>query len=102
MIRRPPRSTLFPYTTLFRSGGMVPELRALRLKELAMRVKDEFGGDLRSALTGPLPAARKTLKRFYSIAGPGAERVPLFDWIGPIRARPCYCVHVLGLIGRGD
>src|SRR3712207_8801235 len=28
MIRRPPRSTLFPYTTLFRSGGHgVPELR---------------------------------------------------------------------------
>src|SRR5256885_10545419 len=23
MIRRPPRSTLFPYTTLFRSGGMI-------------------------------------------------------------------------------
>src|SRR3712207_8865573 len=23
MIRRPPRSTLFPYTTLFRSGGML-------------------------------------------------------------------------------
>src|SRR5438105_9612276 len=23
MIRRPPRSTLFPYTTLFRSAGMV-------------------------------------------------------------------------------
>src|SRR5438309_4481866 len=22
MLRRPPRSTLFPYTTLFRSGGM--------------------------------------------------------------------------------
>src|SRR3712207_7714786 len=32
MIRRPPRSTLFPYTTLFRSGGdhsiALPELRA--------------------------------------------------------------------------
>src|SRR2546429_2662692 len=27
MIRRPPRSTLFPYTTLFRSGG-APESRA--------------------------------------------------------------------------
>src|SRR3712207_7171872 len=25
MIRRPPRSTLFPYTTLFRSGEGVPE-----------------------------------------------------------------------------
>src|SRR5256885_11096347 len=24
MIRRPPRSTLFPYTTLFRSGGIAP------------------------------------------------------------------------------
>jgi len=24
MIRRPPRSTLFPYTTLFRSGAAVP------------------------------------------------------------------------------
>src|SRR2546422_1337335 len=28
MIRRPPRSTLFPYTTLFRSVGLVPALRA--------------------------------------------------------------------------
>src|SRR5690349_23660366 len=26
MIRRPPRSTLFPYTTLFRSGGKHPVL----------------------------------------------------------------------------
>src|SRR5689334_24384863 len=26
MIRRPPRSTLFPYTTLFRSGEKVPLL----------------------------------------------------------------------------
>src|SRR5437016_9656877 len=24
MIRRPPRSTLFPYTTLFRSGDLLP------------------------------------------------------------------------------
>src|SRR2546429_5746139 len=28
MIRRPPRSTLFPYTTLFRSHGRVPGPRA--------------------------------------------------------------------------
>src|SRR3712207_7120548 len=26
MIRRPPRSTLFPYTTLFRSSSCVPEV----------------------------------------------------------------------------
>src|SRR2546429_1765318 len=29
MIRRPPRSTLFPYTTLFRSIGLVPTMGAL-------------------------------------------------------------------------
>src|SRR3712207_8448857 len=27
MIRRPPRSTLFPYTTLFRSGGFLRRFR---------------------------------------------------------------------------
>src|SRR3712207_7695438 len=30
MIRRPPRSTLFPYTTLFRSGGVHREARDSR------------------------------------------------------------------------
>src|SRR3712207_8199901 len=34
MIRRPPRSTLFPYTTLFRSGL---QLAALRLTDRADR-----------------------------------------------------------------
>src|SRR2546430_7956066 len=28
MIRRPPRSTLFPYTTLFRSSGLLPALQS--------------------------------------------------------------------------
>src|SRR2546430_10337560 len=36
MIRRPPRSTLFPYTTLFRSCELLGELRP----ELAARVPD--------------------------------------------------------------
>src|SRR2546422_2565169 len=30
MIRRPPRSTLFPYTTLFRSQGVVAGINAVR------------------------------------------------------------------------
>src|SRR2546430_7188887 len=33
MIRRPPRSTLFPYTTLFRSRpNRLPETRAMKIK----------------------------------------------------------------------
>src|SRR5258708_26921155 len=37
MIRRPPRSTLFPYTTLFRSAGFAPDgipPRAVRRRPL--------------------------------------------------------------------
>src|SRR3712207_7211827 len=32
MIRRPPRSTLFPYTTLFRSGGVL-HLRGVGVRD---------------------------------------------------------------------
>src|SRR5256885_12189453 len=35
MIRRPPRSTLFPYTTLFRSSAIVGSLRAWFLRCLS-------------------------------------------------------------------
>src|SRR5216684_5029577 len=34
MIRRPPRSTLFPYTTLFRSGGPGTACSAMRVRRL--------------------------------------------------------------------
>src|SRR5256885_17258995 len=34
MIRRPPRSTLFPYTTLFRSGGQREAARLARVGDL--------------------------------------------------------------------
>src|SRR3712207_9186410 len=34
MIRRPPRSTLFPYTTLFRSGVNAPMVKWLPLKPM--------------------------------------------------------------------
>src|SRR5256885_6430783 len=37
MIRRPPRSTLFPYTTLFRSPG-APALRAWGFGQRALRL----------------------------------------------------------------
>src|SRR2546430_3284799 len=39
MIRRPPRSTLFPYTTLFRSRGTLVE-RAVQLDHLDPRHPD--------------------------------------------------------------
>ena len=82
-------------------GGMVPELRALRLKETAARIKDEFAGDLRAALVGPIAQARKTLKMFPSIADPGADRILLFAGIAPLAAVPSNCPYVLVRIQRG-
>lgn len=82
-------------------GGMVPELRAMRLKEIAARVKNEFGGDLRSGLVGPIADVRKSLKKFSNIADPGADRILLFADIAPVAAVPSNCPHVLVRIQRG-
>src|SRR3712207_7556215 len=55
MIRRPPRSTLFPYTTLFRSDdarlrmlltGELLELRDARISVVVRVVHDRDGQDL--------------------------------------------------------
>ena len=51
--------------TALKDGGMVPELRAERLKQIAMRVQDGFGGDLRSALTRPQGLKPKPSKAIY-------------------------------------
>src|SRR3712207_7120444 len=67
MIRRPPRSTLFPYTTLFRSRDALRDERAVvrapaergrvRLQALVAEVAHEDGLDLPRAVR-PLGGAR--------------------------------------------
>src|SRR3712207_8334903 len=44
MIRRPPRSTLFPYTTLFRSDSGLDPVRTALLCELIQEIHEENGG----------------------------------------------------------
>src|SRR3989442_4937013 len=68
MIRRPPRSTLFPYTTLFRSAAAKPDLRTY-VKEQARRMfvgaeiieesKDELIVQCLSSY-GDLPAPKRS------------------------------------------
>src|SRR3712207_7940808 len=41
MIRRPPRSTLFPYTTLFRSVGMIAKTNQANLGQMFEGVNDK-------------------------------------------------------------
>src|SRR2546427_4687008 len=46
MIRRPPRSTLFPYTTLFRSRADETALHARRARDLLRRHRRRLRADL--------------------------------------------------------
>jgi endonuclease III-like uncharacterized protein len=104
-------------TKLMRLGGIVPELRAQRLKEIARKVKNEFGGDLASAvkerlrggneLEGKgLRAVKKVLQEFCTIGEPSAEKILLFAGIVPVAAVPSACVAVpirlfVGQEGKG-
>src|SRR5256885_3808406 len=61
MIRRPPRSTLFPYTTLFRSGPFrFPFATASGVKanpsRLSILLRKSFGSSLVRILTNGLPS----------------------------------------------
>src|ERR1051326_6614069 len=47
MIRRPPRSTLFPYTTLFRSLGVAEPVRALARRRVAHGLHRDLLPDVR-------------------------------------------------------
>lgn len=78
-----------------KAGGMLPELRAMRLQQIAQRVMNEFGGDLRAGLAGSSGEVRKALKRFPGIADPGADRILLFGHLQPVAAVPSNCPQVL-------
>src|SRR3712207_7036629 len=72
MIRRPPRSTLFPYTTLFRSGG-APQ----RTSRGGPRPPARDGGH---PLRDTLPAAARRTRVRPPPAGRGRKgRRPLSD-----------------------
>src|SRR2546429_5210165 len=45
MMRRPPRSTLFPYTTLFRSTQLVPNRLRIRFAPIAAKPLRQFVDD---------------------------------------------------------
>src|SRR5256885_5290699 len=61
MIRRPPRSTLFPYTTLFRSPTELPNLSAAQVKAL-------YGDSLKTSVS-KLEQFAACPFRFYVASG---------------------------------
>src|SRR3712207_8464258 len=61
MILRPPRSTLFPYTTLFRAAGLELELRAG--EEIRTEISTKF---TRGRVERELAAAGMRLEAFHT------------------------------------
>jgi len=97
-----PRSKL---VKLLRLGGIVPEVRADRLKEIARKVKAEFSADLKAALKMSIRqekrqtdkgihGAKQILQQFPVIGEPSAERILLFSKLAPVAAVPSANVEV--------
>ncbi len=98
---------------LMRLGGIVPELRAERLRTIAKIVTEEFGGDLKWSLEKLLrdekmPAdkrirrAKSALKEFPVIGEPGADKILLFAGLAAVMAVPSACPGVPQRLLFGD
>src|SRR3712207_8217959 len=64
MIRRPPRSTLFPYTTLFRSRSTCRRAGMIRRRQVEPALREASGPPIvvsfRSTMRGPSPIGAET------------------------------------------
>src|SRR3989454_9789918 len=83
MIRRPPRSTLFPYTTLFRSIGYPAGSGFARLRSSVVRT---------SMSAGIISRATEDVIQFDGMTIGGSSGSPLFNADGEVIA-----VHRAGL-----
>src|SRR5438309_8885802 len=78
MIRRPPRSTLFPYTTLFRSRGVAPPGRRIPARAGPSTSRR---GSARPSPVPPARGARRDAGRAGSASGAArAGGVPRSPW----------------------
>jgi endonuclease III len=98
---------------LMRLGGIVPELRAQRLKEIARMVQKEFSGNLSAALKtrmqeekkvpgSGIRGAKKLLQKFPVIGEPGAEKILLFANVAPVAAVPSAALGVPSRLYFGE
>ncbi len=83
-------------------GGMHPEQRVSRLKEIALIAMNEFGGDLSQVLKLPLPKAKQALRKFPGIGEPSAEKILLFTRSYPVLGLDSNGLRVLLRLGFGE
>jgi endonuclease-3 len=73
-IHAAPDKVLLP---LAKRGGMRPETRVLRWREIARTTIERYAGNLDTILKLPYSAAKSALKQFPTIGDPGAEKILL-------------------------
>jgi endonuclease III len=82
-------------------GGMRPETRVFRWREIARVTLEQFGGNLDSILTLPYAEARRALKLFPNIGEPGAEKILLLCGVASGLPLESNGLRVLVRIGYG-
>jgi|ERR1700686_951347 len=87
--------------TATKLGGMHPEQRVNRLREIALIAMNEFGGDLSQVLKLSLPKAKQALRKFPSIGEPSAEKILLFTRSYPVLGLDSNGLRVLVRAGFG-
>src|SRR2546422_10361973 len=87
MIRRPPRSTLFPYTTLFRSGVSVGELDLVKDALAAAGVERVFW-QVAQKPGRPLVFGRRGERLVFGLPG------------NPVSALGCFYLYVRPVLRR--
>jgi len=86
---------------LAKRGGMRPETRVFRWREIARITLEQFGGNLDSILTRPYAEARRALKLFPNIGEPGAEKILLLCGVASGLPLESNGLRVLVRIGYG-
>jgi endonuclease III len=91
-------AVLLPLAT---RGGMRPETRVFRWREIARITLAQFGGDLNSILSKPYAEAKRALKQFPNIGDPGAEKILLLCGMSAGLPLESNGLRVLVRLGRG-
>jgi endonuclease-3 len=82
-------------------GGMRPKVRVFRWQEIARITLSQFNGDLDLILKLPYPQAKKALKQFPNIGGPGAEKILMYCGASPGLPLEWNGLRVLTRVGYG-
>jgi endonuclease III len=84
-----------------RGGSIAVAQRALRMRDVAITVRDTWRGSLRGVLRLPYDEARRALEAFPSIGPPGADKILLLTGARTVLALDSNALRVLLRLGYG-